>query len=529
MASFSITEYTTNSVTISASGLTYGNTIRFFIRLTEDTSDITVDEEFAASGSTMTKTFDGLSPETGYTVNIHDGTEWVGAQDFTTEAEPKVSADGRLLDLPVLDSTFPLFDWEDWPDSESALVSGGQTAAFEKEAWNAIVDTLADALKSAGISWSTTYTTAEEAKITEEYGDLYAKAFNSLRHNIDRPASLGWAWAQRLSFRGHVGREDFRGVDQYGTSADDVYPEYIRELVRKLNLLIEIMRGTADTAEGRHQALFQTLYEMTARSAQALRIEGFKALIKSKSDATSRPSAAVPASPRWALHRTTQDGRVRAGDGTSVRPSGGLHKSRSTSGVIYLPAANVTPGVARSKTRSEVLILSYAPRDMTVDEISRSASQTEVSTPGPAPAEGAARSRTDSAATVDPVTSAPQIGEEISKSDGVAQLDFVPATPFSGAVLSGSVAECVLSFQDCIKINSISRTSTMVVISTLWEPPIWVGDYLWIRQGHENTAWLRDGLLIREAFVNTAWIEGGLLILEVHDETTLTNSILEVG
>lgn len=529
MASFSITEYTTNSVTISASGLTSGNTIRFFIRLTEDTSDITVDEEFAASGSTMTKTFDGLSPETGYTVNIHDGTEWVGAQDFTTEAEPKVSADGRLLDIPVLDSTFPLFDWEDWPDSESALVSGGQTAAFEKEAWNAIVDTLADALESAGISWSTTYTTAEEAKITEEYGDLYAKAFNSLRHNIDRPASLGWAWAQRLSFRGHVGREDFRGVDQYGTSADDVYPEYIRELVRKLNLLIEIMRGTADTAEARHQALFQTLYEMTARAAQALRIEGFRALISSEYDATAREGISAPAFPQGKLFKTVTDGHVRAGDGNRVRPAQSLHKSLSVSGMTFLPGVNVSPESTRSETRCEALILSHVPRDMVVEEISESTSQTNARAINSTPAEGEGLSGTESTAAVAPVASAPQKGEEISRSDGTAQLDFVPATPFSGAVLSGSVAECVLSFQDCIKINSISRTSTMVVISTLWEPPIWVGDYLWIRQGHENTAWLRDGLLIREAFINTAWIEGGLLILEVHDETTLTDSVLEVG
>lgn len=243
MASFIISDYTTESVTITASGLTSGKTIRFFIRLTDDESDITVDQEFTASGETLEQTFSGLKADTDYTVNIHDGTEWIGAQEFTTEPEPVVDANGRLLNIPVLDSNYPLFDWDDWPDSYAALVSGGLTAEFEKECWNAIVDTLADALETAGIPWDSSYTSTSATRITEEYGDLYAKMMNSLRHNIDRPAPLGWAWANDSSFRGYIGREDFRGVDDYGeVGSDEVYPEYIKELVRKLNLLIEIMR-----------------------------------------------------------------------------------------------------------------------------------------------------------------------------------------------------------------------------------------------------------------------------------------------
>jgi len=153
-----------------------------------------------------------------------------------------------LNDIPALNSDHPLFSWADWPVSYNALVSNGAVNVFQKETWNAIVDTLHEALTAAGLGWDAKYTTVEGAKITEAYGPLTAAAFNSVRHNIDHPAPIGWAWARDESFRGYVGREDFVGYYQNRPhpTGDFVYPEYLIELVRKLNLLIEIMRGTAN-------------------------------------------------------------------------------------------------------------------------------------------------------------------------------------------------------------------------------------------------------------------------------------------
>lgn len=153
-----------------------------------------------------------------------------------------------LNDIPALNSDHPLFSWSDWPVSYNALVSNGAVNVFQKETWNAIVDTLHEALTAAGLDWDAKYTTVEGAKITEAYAPLTAAAFNSVRHNIDHPAPIGWAWARDESFRGYVGREDFVGYYQNRPhpTGDFVYPEYLIELVRKLNLLIEIMRGTAN-------------------------------------------------------------------------------------------------------------------------------------------------------------------------------------------------------------------------------------------------------------------------------------------
>lgn len=154
-----------------------------------------------------------------------------------------------ISDLPVLPSTHPLFDWTNYQSSKDALVPGTSTRLFAKEAWNAIVDSLNNALTAAGLSWDNKYTTAEGAKITESPAQLTAQKFNSVSHNIDLPVSLGWQWAFNPDFRGYVGRENFYGQSTHGASADQVYAAYILELVRRLNVMIEVMRGTATVPE----------------------------------------------------------------------------------------------------------------------------------------------------------------------------------------------------------------------------------------------------------------------------------------
>lgn len=267
MASYTLKNITHSSVTFAVNNIEYKTVenedgsidtydyvnVRFFVRLTADENDETIDEKVTLYGETsIEKTFDTLKPLTEYTVNVQIYTDhpndgaWVGAKEIST-TERATTAAGTIAEIPVLDADYPLFSWSDWPISQAALYEGGLTADFEKECWNAIIGHLSDALTKAGYAWKDLYTTAEEAKITEEYGDLYANAFNSVRHNIDRLAPLGWRWADTPSFHGYIGREDFLGVDAAGENgADDVYHTYFIELVRKLNVLIQIMRADSD-------------------------------------------------------------------------------------------------------------------------------------------------------------------------------------------------------------------------------------------------------------------------------------------
>lgn len=84
--SYSITNVTSTSVTIYVSGLSSGDSVRFFIRLSSDASDTTVDSTYTASSSTMTQSFSGLAPKTAYAVNVCvDGT-WGSSKTFTTKA-----------------------------------------------------------------------------------------------------------------------------------------------------------------------------------------------------------------------------------------------------------------------------------------------------------------------------------------------------------------------------------------------------------------------------------------------------------
>lgn len=168
------------------------------------------------------------------------------------------SADGTipsLGNLPVLPRDYPLFDWNDWPDARAALTSGTATNQFPKEAWNAIVDALADALEEAGVGWQDPYN-VDDSKILTPFGKFTASSVNVVRGHIDLITDFPWPWEVDPNFRGYIGTKYFVGTrieyDEEGGIAkikqgNEVYPEYILELARRINLLIELLRGTLDT------------------------------------------------------------------------------------------------------------------------------------------------------------------------------------------------------------------------------------------------------------------------------------------
>lgn len=86
---FAITDYTATSVTIRVRYVPIGNSVRIFIRLALDESDVTVNSYVTATMSSFYATYGGLTPSTRYFVNVDpDGTgsdyTWLGAQGFTT-------------------------------------------------------------------------------------------------------------------------------------------------------------------------------------------------------------------------------------------------------------------------------------------------------------------------------------------------------------------------------------------------------------------------------------------------------------
>lgn len=367
--------------------------------------------------------------------------------------------------IPAIPEDYPLYDWADWQSSRDALVQGGPTKYFAIAAWNAIVDGLANAITAAGQEWDTTYTTAAGAKITAANRKLYAQKFNSVRLNIDRQMHLDWPWAVNPETRGYVGREDFQGRQDVGKACDLVYPEYILELVRKLNLLLEIMRGTGPICNVDVPQPSGTQISADAKSGVGARVD-------CKHNASTMLSA--PALSRQAAH-------VEAAVASSSQRSVEVQPHASVP-IYYnrnVPAPISAEGQAKPgiPTEPEPLALSsnvsaeawaVKPLPTDADVLCGSSIQVDASPKQALPL------------TPDGVVA--QSSMEAEPGQGLS-------LPASGTVLSGSQveigdvplrrprpAECA-----CLIGTKIS----CAVTDTAWLPPIWVNGGLWIRQVHD--------------------------------------------
>ena len=216
-----------------------------------------------------------------------------------------------LKNIPVLPENYPLFDWADWQSSRDALVKGGPTRRFASECWNAIVDTLADALEAAGLEWNPggfddgRYSYSVEDIKMDKDKRLKSSSMNRMLANIERIIRFGWVWEVDPSFRGYTGFSHFREFP-WSDGKDKVYPEYIIELVRHLNFMLEIMRGTAQTQDG----------EIDSVIAASIVQPGLEKL----------PSASVE--PDGRLH-TTIDTSIESATGVAFEYSGELFSNVS--------------------------------------------------------------------------------------------------------------------------------------------------------------------------------------------------------
>lgn len=150
-----------------------------------------------------------------------------------------------ITDLPVLPASYPLFSWDDWPASYAALVPGGPTKAFEKACWNAIVEYVENVTEASGLDWWSDVYTADLIKmLTDGNVRLQAGHMNNIRMAVDNMITLSWRWEYDKSFRGYLGRAYFN--NSVNAKQDIVYPEYFLELVKHINKVVEILRGTSD-------------------------------------------------------------------------------------------------------------------------------------------------------------------------------------------------------------------------------------------------------------------------------------------
>lgn len=545
-ASYAITSCTYNSVTITVSGLTAGDAVRFYMRRDDSPGVMLYDVVYAATSTSMIRTFPPattgdelaineceylysgavpLTPNTLYAVrigiNVESEEDWLDAQYFATEFTD------HIVDIPILPSDFALFDWADWPDSRAALVSGEYTHNFRKEAWNAIVDRLAAALNTAGIKWDSLYAPVSVTKITDSYGDLYAAIFNSVRHNIDLPMPLGWAWAKTPSFRGYVGREDFKGVSIWGESqADDVYAEYILELVRKLNLLIGVMKGDkAALLAGGGIGHSVCSGGMVAKPSRPLAFSGlafsqyeawglacqsrplyFSELLLSDYEAKMRlpyvqrlrfagkslsnANAELIAS-RVKLVQSAVKSQTDA-EAVLRKPYAknfGHESLISSSHEVKLFASRIAGVIGKyiSQTLLDGELLPVLPLRMTSGELAASIAEGVMATVPPLRINGSGLSVSSNEGKVVPIEALRASAKERVNTLYLAAAVNRQSKAVQSGELSGSVCSALLSEPDKLDSKELSATDVNAVLDSAWYPPIWVDGGLWIRQSHSVT------------------------------------------
>lgn len=414
-----------------------------------------------------------------------------------------------LNDIYVLPSDYPLFDWFDWPDSEAALVPDGYTHEFKKEAWNAIVNHLAVALNEAGESWDSKYTSSDGAKISEAYGALYADAINSICYNIDNAVPvLRWGWAHDQNFRGYIGRKEFRGVIEYGDKgADSVYPEYILELVRRLNFLIQIMTGeAAAVAKGRGLSLTEP--NVLVRSVPSLPLGGIKNISRTNSFARtdSIPSIAMQI---LELSKSKSRAATKTGQMMQIYPQNSISKSQSEATVVSGQKMVVTPKPTLSKSLDRVCIFAGNPFFVRFSkELSRTISRLTVSSGEAIYARPQGKSDSKGFINLGKGTSTPVVCHEISEGSSHCFVD---------KLVSASVAG-----------REISHSPGVAVIDTAWEPPVRYNGGLLFTQVQQNATWLEDGFYLLEVCETAAWLADGLCIMQI-ENANLKNGVLEVA
>ena len=394
-----------------------------------------------------------------------------------------------LNQIPALPESYPLFDWADYQSSREALVQGTPTNHFAKAAWNALVDDLADALAESGIEWDEAYTTESGARMTDTDGQLTAAKFNSVRLNIDHPAPLGWAWERKPDFRGYLGRVEMRGAATHRRRCDVVYPEYIVELARKLNVLLEIMRGTGLLADVECRLLLGVVQDIELRSQPAAHVETeHLSATQVQPDIASQPAAHI---------ETDTISRTNISADAASQRSAPMETAVSIPMLVEVegdpgPAApmEMEPYAAKSKVSVEAMAVPIGRVVHTDSEVLAQSAVSAGLTGGTAvQADAEVSVASTVSAKVTSAESLPVACEGLSESAVSAEADMGRAKQFRATVLTGSRVEAaatiILPAQMEIKTPVVSLVSCE--LGTAWYPPKWVNGGLWIRQSHSVT------------------------------------------
>lgn len=388
--------------------------------------------------------------------------------------------------IPILPEDYPLFDWNDYAMSYYALGEGELVSGFQKETWNAIIAKTQAALNAAGMSWDTKYTSAAAAKITKAYGPLSAKMFNSVRHNIDRPAPVGWGWANNPNLRGFVGREDFKGYADYGLDGDHFYAEYLLELVRRLNLLLSIMKGTANLSEMAAPVISQTevVRNLLALPSAPLAFSepaysSFICGLMAKRAGQFSYKGKARSLDEVSLHRLRSKRLLIAQQAHSLQNSR-MQMPRATNFLLF---QDNTPSI--SQAEMDVFNAMYLSSGY---GLSRTKANSAAAILTPKRIGVAVKSNTGTIATQQSLPPKPIRVMESAKAGSSAEIHAASVVRSAGTALSKSSREII--FEKIrprrMHVESMAGVTCVAILDSAWLAPIWVNGKLYIRQAYET-------------------------------------------
>lgn len=473
--------------------------VELFRFTTPDILD-TYTEKAAQDGETIVR-FKGLPQGQKYWVRAcinwtgEDSDDWSNDEVFTVKRSGVVDKEHHLITIPVLPRSFQQFSWDDWPDSRAALVSGGLVLNFEKECWNAIVTKVYDAIMDAGLFWQTENVEYTQLQILDEYGEFTAQKLNVLLDEIYCPIPLPFLWEDDASFRGYVGRRHFKGLSEVGDEADPVYAEYLLEVVRRLNLLIQIMRGWGPELEQIVSSNILTSTEVNRK------IEWGLAAPFAKEEAVSVDYIEPPGRGGISGVLETDPQGMAAEysakmDKGKRRPFSGTEGTITRTKSVNIPQSKgvvATPSAASGKTDytgDKFSSIKVSPLPQTVGQAASRVRSLRILS-------GIPRWVVFNADTIaSDGTAAPDSGYAMLTYPrgfaGVSEAAEIAGAPEGRACGRGySATRPATSFglkkNVPVAVGEKSASKATAAISTAWLPPVWIDGGLWIRQSHSVT------------------------------------------
>lgn len=189
-ASFSLSNVTKNSVTVTVIPDRNIPYYRIFCRLAAVESDVTFNASGVNIAAPTSFTISNLAPDTDYLVNV--GTSltgnqpwtWIGAQSFTTNAEGEVDDWDWTISNGSATAAQTQFAYTIFVSAGANVIERWDLKEISYLVWNDMVNKTYEVVADRNGEWNTDYGTIAETLMTATDKHMTARRFNAIVWNL---------------------------------------------------------------------------------------------------------------------------------------------------------------------------------------------------------------------------------------------------------------------------------------------------------------------------------------------------------